>query len=95
MTFYNFAMWLTLLLSIYVVAAYTARLFFAHAIKNFDIVSDWLGDGGHGIGMSYMSLLMLGKIANLISNYVGVAVFGLCACVFAWRLATGRYFIAW
>ena len=92
---FNFAIRLTFLLASYVVVAYLIRLFYANAINHFDIVSDWLGHGGHGLGMSYMALLMLGKLTNPFSNFVGVAFFALCTAVFAWRLATGRYVKAW
>ncbi|MFN8440091.1 MAG: DUF5134 domain-containing protein [Caldilineaceae bacterium] len=92
---YNVLLWITFYLSSYVLVSYLLRLFLHESIQQFDVVSDWFGHGAHGIGMSYMALLMLGKIANLISNHAWSTFFGLCTLAFAVRLVTGNFIKAW
>ncbi len=77
---------LAALLSVAVTVIYVCRLFMRSELKHFDFWADWLGHGGHGIGMAVMGLNMVGVLKSYGPWQIWAAVYGFCAIFFAVRV---------
>jgi hypothetical protein len=85
---------LCLILSMFVTAAYAIRIWFRKDVR-YDGVSEWVGHGFHGLGMTYMSYVMLGALPSFIPFSWLAVFFALCTAVFVFRLITKQYYIWW
>lgn len=85
---------LCLVLSLFVTAAYAIRIWFRKDVR-YDGVSEWVGHGFHGLGMTYMSYVMLGAISPFIPFMWLALFFAACTMVFIYRLIAEKYYIWW
>ncbi len=85
---------LCLILSLFVTAAYSIRIWFRNDVR-YDGVSEWVGHGFHGIGMTYMSYVMLGALPAFVPFDWLAVFFAACTAVFVLRLIFGWYYIWW
>ena len=85
---------LCLILSLFVTAAYAIRIWFRKDVR-YDGVSEWVGHGFHGLGMTYMSYVMLGALPPFIPFNWLTVFFAACTVVFVARLIFRLYYIWW